>query len=78
MSSGKLARALKSKSLEQKMIQYGLKMYGIIQAIPNYFPVEQLHLEIKVKNPTKLSEFSMQGYTIPKYFLDSSLKEFSK
>ena len=60
------------------MIQFGLKIYSIIQAVSKLFPVEQLHLEIKVENPAKLfdyiTEFSRQDYKIPKYFLRSPLK----
>ena len=42
------------KGLEQEMIQYGLKIYKIIQATSRLFPVDELHLEINVENLAKL------------------------
>ena len=36
------------------MIQFGLKIYHIIQTISKLLPMGQLHLEIKVDNPAKL------------------------
>lgn len=69
------------KGLELE-IQYGLQIYSILQEISKLFPVEQLHLEIKVENPGKLldsiPEFNMQGYKIPTYFLDLILKRIPK